>query len=226
LIAGVDACAGGWIVAIAAADGSLRVEKVAGFSELVNRSDLRMIVVDIPIGLLERGVRRADGEARRLLKGRASCVFNAPIRPILGCTSRVEASTRWQEVENKKCSAQGWGIVPKVHEVDAVLHESARIQGRVREGHPEVTFAVMNAGVPLPRKHDLVGREARLELLSKSFGDAPRRCARALARCFPDVLDAFAMLWTAGRVLQGIHLTIPDGMIELDSHGLRAEMVI
>jgi predicted RNase H-like nuclease len=40
-----------------------------------------------------------------------------------------------------------------------------------------------------------------------------------------DVLDAFAMLWTARRVAAGVHLTLPGDVVETDAFGLRAEMV-
>ena len=55
----------------------------------------RVIAVDIPIGLPERGGRRADIEARKFVGGRrASSVFSSPVRGILDATCQPEASHR------------------------------------------------------------------------------------------------------------------------------------
>lgn len=89
-LAGVDGCKSGWVVASETRSGQVAVDVVSCFSEVLGR-DYRLLVVDVPIGLLEHGTRLADQEARGLLKQRACCVFTAPPRPMLDCADYPEA---------------------------------------------------------------------------------------------------------------------------------------
>jgi predicted RNase H-like nuclease len=69
-VAGVDGTPGGWAVVLMA-QNRLTVQKVATLSDLVDiRSDLKVVGVDVPIGLLEnyeKGGRACDRAARKLL---------------------------------------------------------------------------------------------------------------------------------------------------------------
>src|SRR5690348_3561001 len=107
MIAGVDGCKDGWLAACLSDDGVIDLRFIDRVEDLIGHSGPRLLVIDIPIGLMERSPRAADQAARRLLKGRSSCVFNAPIRPILEASSYREANRIWREVEGKGCSAQG-----------------------------------------------------------------------------------------------------------------------
>ncbi len=86
-------------------------------------------------------------------------------------------------------SIQSWGILPKIRDVDA--HLTPVDQSRIREGHPEVSFALMNGGHALTEhKSTRAGREARLTLLELHFPGIrdemekapplPHRCDRRL----------------------------------------------
>lgn len=86
-VIGVDGCAGGRIAVSRDTRGAIKCIRVNRFAELFDNSHPRVVAVDVPIGLLERGGRECDAEARRLLGGRRSSVFPAPIRPILTATS-------------------------------------------------------------------------------------------------------------------------------------------
>jgi hypothetical protein len=58
-----------------------------------NGDSLDIVAVDIPIGLneeYEAGGRFCDREARKCLRGRASSVFPAPVRPVLAASSSRE----------------------------------------------------------------------------------------------------------------------------------------
>jgi len=92
MIAGVDGCEDGWLVACESADGATELRFIERVADLLDDARLRLLLIDIPIGLMERSPRGADQAARRLLKGRSSCVFNAPIRPILEAGSYSEAN--------------------------------------------------------------------------------------------------------------------------------------
>src|SRR5207249_103178 len=79
-----------------------------------------------------------------------------------------EAGDTRERIDGKRCSRQAFGIFAKIAEVDALMTPAD--QGRVREGHPEVTFAVMCDGTPMEkRKKSSAGRAARLAALRPFF---------------------------------------------------------
>jgi predicted RNase H-like nuclease len=223
MIAGVDGYKKGWIAAID--DGqSITIRAFASFSEIVGYPGLDLVVIDIPIGLVDTGIRKADFQARRLLKARACCIFNAPLRPILNCTGHKEALSILRSLGEKGITAQGWGIGKKIREVDMVLRTEPGLQSRIREGHPECSFAVMNGGAALPfGKHTPQGEVGRLELLRSHFRNEVERCLLGIPKSVRnDVIDAFAMLWTGKRVANGCHQILGG---EIDSYGIRAEIL-
>jgi predicted RNase H-like nuclease len=199
VLAGVDGCRGGWVVAT---DGGPSF--VPAFSRIPRR--FYLVLIDVPIGLLDAGPRRCDVEARSLIGARRSSVFPAPSRRLL--RARRYAG---------QCSAQLWNILDKIREVDAAMKPS--LQRRVREAHPEVSFALLN-GAPLrfPKKRR-EGEEERRRLLRPVFGELPR--VPGAAR--DDVLDAYALLWSARRLLYGEARILGGG--ERDARGLHCEIV-
>ena len=228
-VIGVDGCADGWIAASRDALGAICCRRVNVLAELFrNPIRPRVVAVDVPIGLLERGARDCDVEARRLLGVRRGSVFPAPIRPILTATSQADASRIRHRVEGKGVSIQTWAIVPKIVEVDGCLRADEARREIVREVHPEVSFFFLNGERPMSaakRKAD--GQAERLSVLRKWAGDA---IVAALARrremdCkADDIVDALVALWTAERIACGTAISIP-AKPPLDAYGLRMEMV-
>ena len=224
MIAGVDGCEDGWLAACESADGAIELRFIERVADLFDDARLRLLLIDIPIGLMERSPRGADQAARRLLKGRSSCVFNAPIRPILEARSYSEANRIWREIEGKGCSAQGFALVPKVVEVDQLVRDKASGRLRIVEGHPEVSFALLNAGAAiLESKHSKEGSRIRSELLSPEFD----RDIHSLVASWPksmrtDVLDSLALLWSARRIERGVAVRVPDTVVERDRFGIEA----
>jgi len=135
MIAGVDGYKKGWIAAMD--DGqSITVRPFPLFIDIARYPGLELILVDIPIGLVDKGIRKPDQEARNLLKARACCVFNAPLRLILDCTRHQEALNVLRNRGFKGITAQSWGIVKKVREVDSVLRSVPTLQRRIRSPIP------------------------------------------------------------------------------------------
>jgi predicted RNase H-like nuclease len=201
MLAGVDGCPAGWVAAVEDGRG-VRVEVFATFGQVLALK-CRPTVVDIPIGLVSQGPRHADEAARMLLGRRACCVFSAPYRAMLGAGSRAQASSLRQAIEGKGCTAQAFGILGKIAQVDALM--DAEKQQRIHEGHPEVIFAFMRGGAPFTeRKRTPAGHAARLAQLRRHFADIETHAAlrlRGVDR--DDILDAFALLWTARRIAAG-----------------------
>jgi predicted RNase H-like nuclease len=155
-------------------------------------------------------------------------VFPAPIRPVLAARSWEEACAIRSRVEGKRMSKQAWGIVDRIRAVDGELRARACLRQRVREVHPEVAFQGWN-GAPLPSgKRSPPGREQRRRLVDRYFGPAAYEAVRArfLVRdvAHDDILDAFATLWSAERILRGTSRSLPERP-PIDRCGLRMEIV-
>lgn len=223
MIAGVDGCKDKWIAVLEMQDGKTQIRPACTFQKLTEDKGLDLIVIDVPKGLVEKGPRRADVLTREFLGKRGCCVFPAPIRPVLGCETWEEACGTRLLVENKKMSKQQFGILSKVSEVDAAVRRHA--ETRFREGHPEASFALMNGGRPIligKKKPD--GRKERSELVLRYFPDAGERFDE-----YPhhreDVLDAYALLWTAMRIQRGEERRFPEEQL-MDKFGLRMEIAL
>jgi predicted RNase H-like nuclease len=157
-VAGVDGCRGGWVVVLLELDGERRVvgescRVVESFQNVIALPETpRFVAVDIPIGLptvAMPGGRACDREARRMLGKRGSAVFSPPVRAVLSadCYEKAVTLSRASSRHTIGITKQVFGLVPKLREVhDAMTPD---LQLRIREVHPELSFAVMNGGEPL-----------------------------------------------------------------------------
>ena len=214
-IAGVDGCKGGWVAALRDLEAG---DIVFGlFDRLAHLLDGEfrpaVVAVDIPIGLLDAGERACDREARRLVKGRASSVFPAPIRGVLEMALYAEANELSRRVNGKGLSRQSFGLVPKIREVDGEVR--ARPPGLIHEVFPEMSFVGMNGGKPLSHsKHNRLGLLERRNLLVKVYGRELGRLERQAAGlkglALDDLYDALATLETARRIVDGEARRVPD----------------
>ena len=235
-IYGLDGCRAGWSVAWSDPNGGEVGWGVfySAAETIFGPPEARMMAIDIPIGLPVTGARDCDIQARRRLRngkgiGRSASVFAAPLRPVLAARDYHEAGCIRQGIDGKKMSKQAWLITPKIRELDDLLRHTPELQNRVHEAHPELCFAEMNGGRPLQfGKKRPEGFAERFTLLKDRYGQAVESAllARKGQGCTPDdVLDAFAVLWTAGRILRGEAYTLPAEP-QVDAYGLRMEMVV
>jgi predicted RNase H-like nuclease len=223
MLAGIDGYKRGWVAAIEVRPGETVVNAYPDFKSILDDETLTLIIIDIPIGLLEHGARTCDVAARHLLgRARGSSVFPSPLRTMLEAGTWEEACRRRVEQEGKKCSMQVAGILPKIREVDQSM--TPAMQQRVREGHPELCFAMMNEGKPMRfNKRTQHGQVERLNLLLSHFPDITMHLG-TITGARTDILDAYACLWTAGRAANGkaMSLTLET---EVDGKGLKAEII-
>ena len=230
---GIDGCRAGWV--LARSDETLShvvFEIQSTFQDAVAElSDDDRAIIDIPIGLMDCGPRSCDSAARLLLlrprrPRRSSSVFPAPCRGVLHA-----------KAQTAKCSGCGKGltqqlfvILPKIGEVDTLM--TANLQVRVREAHPEVTFAVLSGqGYGLKsRKKRVEGREERESILKNYLlGEfnlsAERKRLGTKNIELDELIDALACLATAHRWSKGSAKVLPRDAECRDSRGLRMEMV-
>ena len=229
LVAGADGCRGGWVVVTAELSGStpglIEATVAPRFSDLLAlTSHCAAIAVDIPIGLSDSAPRGADAAARRLLGSpRSSSVFPAPPRAVLACSGYAAACDASFEARGKRLSRQSFGILPKIRETDACL--TPILQARVREAHPEVSFAMLNGGWPFhANKKTPAGSAQRAVLLRRAFGAAFAALVLPRGAAPDDLYDATVLAWTAARIALGEAVSLPAEP-EWDSRGLRMEIV-
>jgi predicted RNase H-like nuclease len=155
-------------------------------------------------------------------------VFPAPVRPALDGSDYADACNLSAAACGKRLSKQAYAIMPRIKEIDTLMRADPTLQATVREVHPEVCFYAW-AGRPMSHpKRTLEGRSERLQLVNQHFGGAFEKLRPMLRRsevADDDLLDAFAALWTAERILDGTAQTIPAVPPE-DRFGLRMEMVM
>jgi predicted RNase H-like nuclease len=126
--------------------------------------------------------------------------------------------------DRKGISQQAFHIRERIRAVDDLL--TPALQAKVREGHPEVTFAVMNGGRPMKHhKRTPEGLAERLTILAafgvNGFDPIAARAHLGKSRVeIDDIVDAVAMLVTAKRIVEGRATAFPDGPACLDDRGL------
>jgi predicted RNase H-like nuclease len=205
---GLDGCPGGW-VGVLLDDGAVaRVAVLPDLAAALAWAGDAAVGVDMPIGLVDVEVRDADVAARSRLPGRASSVFNAPPRAVVGAyvadpdLTYAEANIRSRAVSGRGISQQTWRLVPRIVEVDAAVAAGARLL----EVHPEVAFAHLADGPPLPRKTSWAGVAERRAWLARVGLHLPDRFEGA-ETCAPhDVLDAAVVAWVADGAAAGERL--------------------
>ena len=211
-IAGVDGCRGGWLVAHHGG-----IELVTALTTLLARFTL--IGIDMPIGLPDDGDRAADRDARRFLGARHSTVFSVPPRAVLAHSTYAAANDACRRSHGRGLTVQCFNLFPKMREVDALAAHVVR--DRLVEIHPECAFARM-AGAPLPPKRTAEGRQQRGALVRTLLG-IDVEDVHTPGAATHDVLDAYAVLWSARRFAAGTAVTFGDGAV--DARGLPMRIV-
>jgi predicted RNase H-like nuclease len=207
--AGIDGCPGGWISAYLVDGGvTWAFAAVADISTLLPAGVCTG--VDMPIGLLDCGLRPCDAEARRDLPGAASRVFTTPPRPVLELgpdAPNAQAQALSRTLTGQGVSRQALNLAPRILALDTALRGLP--EHRVVEVHPELAFAEL-AGRVLDRKKTLEGAQQRLDALRTWLPDVDEvLAARPPHVPAVDALDALAALWSAVRWRDGRARTVP-----------------
>jgi predicted RNase H-like nuclease len=130
MVAGVDACRGGW-VAIVLKDGRFADSLVASsFAQLLDSlKHAEAVGVDIPIGLPNDGPRAADVSARAFVGPRRGSVFPTPTRAALLAATYAEARQVLSSL-----SAQSFALGKKILEVEGCLEHRVSLSERATDG--------------------------------------------------------------------------------------------
>jgi predicted RNase H-like nuclease len=242
-LAGVDGCAGGWVVALADRNfTTIALRQIKSFAELFcDGEGPSVAAVDMPIGLPEQTGpkgRTPERLVRPLLGARQSSVFSIPSRAAVYAgadADEVDERTRFlracaiaraTSAQGRAVAKQGFHIFPKIVDIDRILQRRPDLLHRVFEVHPEVAFWRMNGSKPLPEPKKIKGRLSQLgiELRARLLVGAgvpattidmplPRPVAR------DDWIDALASLVVARRLARREAISFPSPP-EMDRLGI------
>jgi predicted RNase H-like nuclease len=202
MLAGVDGCQKGWIVAMA--DGWPCNEQPRLFfcpnfeSVLKSTQTCCIVVIDIPIGIPSKATERAcDLEAQEILRKAAGRVFLTPPEECLTARTPKDFQETHCNLRGKGAGVPVWGIVPKIKEVNKAM--TSELQKQVFEFHPELAWKHLAEGHILESKHTTAGILQRIGLLEKYVGDIKTFAEEEAARKskIDDVLDSLVGLYTA-----------------------------
>jgi predicted RNase H-like nuclease len=232
MIAGVDGCKGGWIVAMAdnwPCRESLHLVLCPDFKTVLKAAqDCTAVAVDIPIGLpSDNSERLCDKLARRQLGSRASSVFRVPPRQALRAADYEQFKSLHISVAGAGAAKQTWAITKKIIEVDSCM--TPQLQTKVFEIHPELTWQRL-AGKPLMSKHKREGIEQRYEILKESVNELDTLIQSHLrtgkTANMDDFLDALVGLAAAHELAHNPRYKnrLPQDDPPTDARGLRMEI--
>ena len=249
---GIDSCPSGWFCIGLGLNGEYGYF-VASNIEYANRQIKKqggeIALIDMPIGAPDGTiVRCCDKCARTFIAPRGSSVFPVLCREAIMAfrekNDDVKSAKKRAERKNKKETSKtltpmGWGIVPKVVEVDTFMQSG---NGKMwREVHPEVCFRALK-GLALNRGSKKVSAAIaeRCDILN-NLQILPCNAAKIVATAldYPiiakddtghpiaaedDILDALAAAITAKLGFPNNYKTLPENPPK-DSTGLPMEMV-
>lgn len=230
---GIDGCPGGWFCVCLDADGGWSVSVIATDAVGPVAVTATTAFIDIPIGLLDKGVdeRLCDRKARsKLGRGRGSSVFPVPARASLRARDFADALAINRRITGRGISKQSWLIAPKIRAVDDLLQADGRLHGVLRESHPEICFWALNGAKPMRHnKKTPQGRDERMALLGKFFPAADSLFNEATTRyrrkevARDDIVDALVLAVSAWLGV-GCYRSLPADPPP-DATGLAMEMV-
>jgi predicted RNase H-like nuclease len=214
-VIGVDGWRGAWVGALLEGR-SVRLLTLPDVGAVLAVPDVRVVAIDMPIGLSEDGVRACDVAARDRLRGSgaAGSVFPSPVRSVLQARDYAHArelsraATRDTTHGERAPSAQTYQLVAAIRQLDEALGDPPT--DRVVEVHPELAFrsidpAVRDAkGTARGTVQRLVALRAVMDV-EAALADAPPRVPVV------DALDACAAAWSAQRLADGRAECVGDG---------------
>jgi predicted RNase H-like nuclease len=157
---GIDAFPAGW-VAVYLEKKTHRFHYAATTDHLLDVSYQRAMI-DIPIGLPQRGYRDCDLAAKAII---GPSVFLGARWNVWGFESYEAANAHYRIVKDTCISQQLWHLRYKLKEINETI--TSEIQNRLFESHPELVFWRLNRKQTLPNKKTPEGRLRRIELVEE-----------------------------------------------------------
>jgi predicted RNase H-like nuclease len=226
ILAGVEPCAGGWLVAPGNLQGINLAPQpafvLASMAEVLDyKPAFTVMALHSPVGFTDKPgePRSCDEAARQLLGPRGTAVVPAPSRALLGVKTFDEARALEAGID-----AVRWRALAKMAE--AAGQVQSWNQRTVWEVHPELALCQMNGGEPVAyARRSVLGRTERARLVCSALAGAERVLSEPPKGVREGkLIDALADLWTARRIAaRAIARTAPEPV--WDSEGLRMDIV-
>jgi predicted RNase H-like nuclease len=216
---GLDGYKHGW-VAVWICDSIDRIQYFRNIGEFL-KCEFSQAMIDMPIGLPDRGNRECDLEAKSLLGKNAPRVFTGARRSILQFQSQAEATRFCKARGDAGVAQQLFCLGKKIREVDDVMTEQLQLQ--LMEAHPELVFWRLNGRKPLPSKKTQQGQELRRQLMkAQGFYELDKWLdeRKGTGAAADDILDACACAVAA----RDHGHKVPAGPSPIDAKGLRMEI--
>ena len=207
-VLGVDVWARGW-VSVELRDGRFAGARAGPdlLALITAAGKVSCIAIDIPLGLLDTGLRQADTATAALLGPRRSSVFPTPPRPVVVEETYPMAAARHVELTGKGLSRQSFNLRTRLLEANELYDRDVF---PLREVHPELSFSTMGDGPATRSKKTWDGQRDRLQRLRSVGIELPDQLGAAGAVPTDDVLDAAAAAWSAHRIGCGTATSVPD----------------
>jgi predicted RNase H-like nuclease len=155
---GIDGYRRGWVAVYIDDIVGQYFDHSSSFDDLLAVPHARAMI-DMPVGLPDRGYRQCDVEARGVVGSR---VFLGARWGVWEFESFQAANDHYWRMDDSGISQQLWCIRHKLRDVNTLMSPSR--QAKLRETHPELVFRRL-AGGPLDSKKSESGRARRIELL-------------------------------------------------------------
>jgi predicted RNase H-like nuclease len=237
MLAGVDGCKNGWIVAFGQSwpcHEPIRIEFCPDFETVLDTTEsCEAVAVDMPIGLPDGSeLRGCDLSARQALGRKQSSVFLTPPRSCIDADTVQEFQSMHKAIMGKGAGLPVWGIVPKMLEVNRLLEErigsDPTLQNRVIEFHPELSWQRLAGSLTLFPKRATEGVLQRVSLVERlSQGWLPSFPQKIPGNpAIDDVLDAVVGISAAQSFINRADRLQrhPAGEPTRNSQGLRMEI--
>jgi predicted RNase H-like nuclease len=229
LLAGVEPCPAGWLVAAARLVGTnLALDEpfvTKNFRDLLeNVPSYSAIAAHIPIGLPSRamrGGRTCDREARKLLGWpRQAAVLSAPARRTLAAKNYEDGA----RLNGGHLDIIAWRLLPKIAEVNGVVEPYH--QRMLYEVQPELVFYHLNEDTPLQySKHTRKGVDEREDILRRRVPSSSRILDARVKRVRKaHLVDVCADLWGARLAAGKGAARLPENP-EWNELGIRMEII-
>jgi predicted RNase H-like nuclease len=226
ILAGVEPCPGGWLVAPGNMQGiTMAPQPAYVLTSLADVLDYRpsfsVVALHAPVGRPDKPDERrlCDSTARQLLGSRAGAAVPAPSLQLLEARTFEEAKQIDPSLDIVR-----WRSLPKA--VEAIREVQSWRQRAVWEVNPELAFRQMNDGEPLHySRRSVHGLQERQSLLETKL-PGTERVMRARPKGVREgkLLDALADLWTGRRILARAITRLADPPA-WDSDGVRMDIV-
>lgn len=154
---GIDGISGGWVAVYLT--GRQKYFDYGQLSRLLAVPHERAMI-DVPIGLPERGYRSCDEEARKFVGSR---VFLGARWNVWKFNTYKSANDDYWSRADTGISMQLWCIREKLQEVNEAM--TPMEQSRLQETHPEMVFWRLNDRKVVESKKTDIGRTRRIEIL-------------------------------------------------------------